>query len=148
MAGIRDRQVVLLSIRPRFARAIMSGDKKVEFRRVRCSSDARIGLVYATSPIQRVIGFFEIAFVEEGTPAELWAKFGRVGEIAIEDYLAYYEGTSRAVAIGVGKVHHLVSECELREVEGCGAPPQSFQYLPRSALRSLPSRAQGVPMTF
>jgi predicted transcriptional regulator len=63
MARTTDRTVVLLSTKPRFAEAIMGGEKHVEFRRVRCRRDVKVVLVYATSPIQRLLGYFEVSFI-------------------------------------------------------------------------------------
>ena len=130
MARTTDRPVVLLSIKPRFADAIMAGEKHVEFRRVRCRADVRIVLVYATSPIQRLLGYFEVAFIEESSPEALWRKYGRVGGIPLEEYRDYYAGARSAIAIGVGRVHQFADQPRLHQLGRGTNPPQCFHYLP------------------
>ena len=140
MAHSSDRPLaLLLSIKPRFARAIMSGDKRVEFRRGSYRGDVNTVLLYATSPVQRLIGYFEIAFVEESSPTALWRKYGGVGGIEYGEYKRYYTGAERAVAIGVGKVHRLQKQRPLSRLGPGTVPPQSFRYVPMTALEGLRS---------
>ncbi len=60
---------VLLSIKPEFAFKIFNGTKKYEYRRTifkKC--EVTIVLVYATYPIQKVIGEFEIGEILHEDP--------------------------------------------------------------------------------
>jgi predicted transcriptional regulator len=123
----------------------MSGEKRVEFRRGPYRGDVKAVLVYATSPVQRLIGYFEIAFVEESSPTALWRKYRRVGGIEYGDYRRYYAGTQRAVAIGVGKVHRLAKEPPLSRLGPGTVPPQSFRYVPMTVLEELRSPEAEVP---
>jgi hypothetical protein len=52
---------VLLSIKPEFVEKIFSGLKKYEFRRVifKSKSVSRV-VIYASSPVQRVVGEFAV----------------------------------------------------------------------------------------
>ena len=55
---------VLLSIKPQYADKILSGDKKFEFRRLLYKSpNVKKIIIYATSPVMRVIGEFDVATV-------------------------------------------------------------------------------------
>ena len=52
---------VLLSIKPEFAELIFKGTKKFEFRKsIFKNSEIKTVVVYASSPMQKVIGEFEI----------------------------------------------------------------------------------------
>ena len=52
---------VLLSIKPEYAYKIFDGSKKYEFRRsVFKDTNVKTIVVYASSPVQKVIGEFEI----------------------------------------------------------------------------------------
>lgn len=52
---------VLLSINPQYADKIFSGEKIYEYRRnIFKNTDVKIVLVYATSPIKKIIGEFYI----------------------------------------------------------------------------------------
>ena len=134
MAREEDRGVVLLSIKPQFANAIMRGEKKVEFRRRLWKSDVDTVVVYASSPTKKVIGYFRVSFVDQGSPRRLWSRHGSVGSIELAEYLTYYAGATSGVAVGVGKVHRLRDTEGLHEATGLKRPPQSFAYLDRSML--------------
>ena len=52
---------VILSIRPRYADAIMRGEKKYEYRRSLFKrKNVSRAFIYATSPVKRIIGCFSI----------------------------------------------------------------------------------------
>lgn len=51
---------VLLSIKPRFAEAILDGRKKYEFRKNKFSEkDINCVYIYSTSPIRKIVGIFK-----------------------------------------------------------------------------------------
>jgi predicted transcriptional regulator len=51
---------VLLSVKPEFANKIFSGVKKYEYRRAIFKNNVNRVIVYASSPVQKLIGEFEI----------------------------------------------------------------------------------------
>ena len=118
-----------MSIRPEYANAIMAGRKRVEFRKRRLRADVRVVLVYASAPVQRVIGYFTIGEVDEGKPAELWKKYQRVGCIDESSFNSYYAGAKSGVAIGVDCVTLLDEPVRLSAIRRDLVPPQSFCYL-------------------
>jgi predicted transcriptional regulator len=63
-------EVALLSIRPEYAEAILNGTKRVEFRRTRFSRDVSFIVIYATQPVGKVVGWFEVDGIETSTPGE------------------------------------------------------------------------------
>jgi predicted transcriptional regulator len=137
MARKKADTVVLLSVRPKFAEALMAGTKRVEFRRVRFRRPVRAVVVYATAPVARVVGYFEVAFVQESSPSAIWRRHARVGGISPPEYKRYYAGSTRAVAIGVGKVSRLPDGLTLNSLERGARPPQSFRYLSSDTLARL-----------
>lgn len=128
MAGIPAEEVVLMSIKPRWADAIMAGRKRVEFRRARFGRPVTHVIVYSSSPVQSVIGYFEVDGVTEDDPRALWREHAAEGEIEQPEFEAYYDGTDRGVAIHVGRVHKLADPVPLAWVVPSGVPPQSFIY--------------------
>lgn len=137
MARNEDRGIVLLSIKPRFAHAIMRGEKKVEFRRRLWKSDVDTVVVYATEPEKRIVGYFRVTFIDAASPTELWRRHGTVGGIGHDEYRSYYAGTTSGVAVGVGEVRRLAKGGGLRSITRLHRPPQSFAYLDRTALSRL-----------
>lgn len=69
----------LVSIHPRFARLILSGEKKCEYRRRLPAKPISGIVIYATSPVSRIIGEAGVEampFLEKG---ELWRQTSSFG---------------------------------------------------------------------
>lgn len=146
MAPRASGRVVFLPIRPRFARSIMSGKKKVEFRKKAFRANPTHVVVYASSPVQRVLGYFAVDYVDEDTPEGLWERYGDGGDIDREAFQAYYLAVDRGVAIGVGKVSQLPNPIPVAALADSLRVPQSFSYLASEAferLRAYASEASG-----
>jgi predicted transcriptional regulator len=129
--------VALLPIQPRYANAIIRGEKRVEFRRRRFGREVQYVVVYASSPIRAIIGYFRISSISEGCPRAIWEEFKHVGGIDHEDYFRYYEGADRAVAIGIERVCVLGSPVPLSRLSGSLKAPQSYSYLTREHIEQL-----------
>ncbi|KJL45764.1 50S ribosomal protein L22/unknown domain fusion protein [Microbacterium trichothecenolyticum] len=123
-------RVALMAIHERYADAIMSGVKRVEFRKRRLADDIETVWVYATAPVSKVIGRFSVDDIVQGSPQDIWDRFGAVGVIERDDYFRYYDGSATAVAIVVGEAERLPDPVGLDELEPRPAVPQSFAYLP------------------
>ncbi len=128
MAHRSHRRVALLSIHPRHATAILGGTKTVELRRTRLPSDVSHVVVYATSPMRTVIGWFEVGAVERDRPSRLWKKHGPATGITASEFRAYFDGVDEGTAICVGRVVALKKPVELSALWS-SPPPQSFGYL-------------------
>ena len=137
MAEQQDSAVVLMSIKPRWAEAIMDGRKRVEFRRARFSRNVSHVIVYSTSPVQKVVGFFEVAGITEADPRELWDQHWEAGGIDETVFRCYYEGTTRGVAIHVGRVTPLDTPIALREIIPGAVAPQSYMYAGQGAAAAI-----------
>ena len=62
----------LLSIKPEFIEKIFSGEKQVEFRKSCFKEDVQTVVVYATMPVGKIVGEFEIETILSDSPEELW----------------------------------------------------------------------------
>lgn len=143
-------QVLLLSVKPRFADAILSREKTVELRRTRVH--AAVGsqvLLYSTSPVKCVVGTATVSAIEERTPVELWQSTH--GRIAVDrsEFDDYFAGA--AISFGLHLIDVLplqtpISLSELRHRIGV-EPPQSFRYLTRSQADALTQYARPTPAT-
>jgi predicted transcriptional regulator len=123
-----------MSIHPRYAEAILAGRKAVEFRKQRLARDIRLVVVYATAPISRIVGTFEVDDILVSTPDRLWQDYGQVGGIDKADFDAYYAGHLQAVGIVVRDAKRLPEEVSLDNIPGDPVPPQSWSYLPDTVL--------------
>lgn len=133
--------VALISIHPRFANAILDGTKQVEFRKVGFKREITHVLLYATAPIQQVIGYVEVTEIEERSPAALWRRYREVAGIKRQAFFAYYRGKATGVALKVRRPQRLARPLSLDDLHRGATPPQSFLYSTADALRRVQARA-------
>lgn len=121
---------VLLSIKPKFASAIFSGEKQFEFRRtIFKNTNIKKIYVYASKPIGLVIGEFEIEEVITENPASLWKITKNASGISKKHFDEYFEGKQIAYAIKVSSAQRYTQPRTLMELFNIGKPPQSFMYV-------------------
>ncbi|OFX74799.1 MAG: hypothetical protein A2X12_11975, partial [Bacteroidetes bacterium GWE2_29_8] len=95
---------VLLSIKPQFAELIFNGTKKYEFRRsIFKNKDIKTVVVYASSPIQKVIGEFEIDTVLNKELEELWEVTKNYAGIEKSFFYEYFASKEKGYAIKIKK---------------------------------------------
>ena len=129
MASPANRSVALLAIQPQYAKAILNGSKRVEFRKTRFKRQVSHVVMYCTSPVMRVLGVFEIGRIESGAPSDLWHRYQSVGGIGADDFAAYYSRSKVGIALEVARVWILAEPLELTELADGLSPPQSYCYL-------------------
>jgi len=120
---------VLLSIKPEYAEKILSGEKKYEFRRTlfKNPSISKI-VIYASSPVQKVIGEFDIDIVLSLGLDDLWSKTKKHSGIEKEFFYDYFDGKDVAHAIKVKRTKRYKNPKTLSRYD-IAHPPQSFMYL-------------------
>jgi len=120
---------VLLSIKPEYADMIFSGEKKYEFRRAIFKNRTVTHIVvYASSPVRKVVGEFEVARIIHDDVRVLWNETGSVAGISEGKYFDYFSDRREGYAIQIGKTLKYEPTLSLREEYGL-APPQSFAYV-------------------
>ncbi|MCP3024537.1 ASCH domain-containing protein [Cupriavidus basilensis] len=121
---------VILSIKPEYAEKILNGSKRFEFRKTGFGVDGVTSvLIYATRPIGKVVGEFEIEKVYVDSPSSIWDKTKRFAGIAKSFFDEYYKNRDVAVAIAVGKVQRYDAPVDLQAFGADLTAPQSFRYL-------------------
>lgn len=118
-----------MSIHPEYANAIFDGHKGFEFRRVLFKEDVQEIVVYATSPISRVIGKFRIEEIYVDSPNELWAKTEALAGVTKETFDTYFKDRTRAFAIKVSNPIRFSQPQPLSKYVSSNTPPQSFCYV-------------------
>lgn len=122
---------VLLSIKPKFAHAIFSGEKKYEFRKaVYKDKSIKVIYVYASAPISKVIGSFYVNEILEQDLDSLWENTNAFAGITEAYFLEYFADRTSGYAIEVGKAKLFDEPKPLHEMFGFNHPPQSFCYVP------------------
>jgi len=121
---------VLLSIKPEFAFKIFDGTKKFEFRKsIFKNKDVKTVVVYASSPVQQVIGEFEIEKILNLELDVLWNLTQDFSGISEDFFYEYFADKELGYAIKIKKAKKYSKPKNLRE-EFNLFPPQSFAYLP------------------
>jgi len=120
---------VLLSIKPEFADKIFDGTKRFEYRRTIFSrTHINTVIVYASSPVQRVIGEFEINQVLFDDIDSLWSLTRDYAGIDEDYFFRYFSDRNKGYAIEIKKVRKYKKPLHLKERFKI-QPPQSFAYI-------------------
>ncbi len=125
---------ILISIMPKFVRKIFAGAKKIELRKRRPKflHPKDRALVYASAPLQTLVGEMEIDDIVEGTPQEIWERYSEVSGVSKEFFDSYYQGHSAAAGLLIGKTFEYptkISLGEIRQARPGFSPPQNYLYL-------------------
>jgi predicted transcriptional regulator len=126
-------KAVLLSIRPKYADLILSGDKTVELRRIRPKylQPGSLVLMYASSPISSMVGAFSVDSIFEKPLDELWEEVKEKSGISYDEFKLYFEGINKGVGIFIKDCWALSEPISLgliKQKVKSFAPPQSFRY--------------------
>lgn len=119
---------MLLSINPEHVENILCGNKKYEFRKVRCNREVNTIIIYATSPVMRVVAEVEILDVIDDHPDEVWRLASESAGISKKFFDKYYEGRERAIAYKLGEIKKYEKPKTLCDY-GLNFAPQSFVYI-------------------
>lgn len=119
---------VVLSIKPEFAFKIFDGTKKFEFRRsIFKNGNIKSIIVYASSPVQQVIGEFEIDEVLNYDLSTLWDMTQEFSGISEKFYYDYFANKEQGFAIKIKNTKKYSNPKCLRADFNL-SPPQSFAY--------------------
>lgn len=121
---------IILSIKPEYAEKILTGKKRFEFRKSKFSEGSVNSiLIYATLPVGKVIGEFEISQVLVDKPEKIWQLTKEAAGIRRSFFDSYFRDRKTAVAIQVGKVTRYEVPLALSHFGESMTAPQSFRYL-------------------
>lgn len=124
--------VALFSVRPRWGRLIMSGDKTVELRRTIPRRDLAGCLVYATSPVSAIVGSCRIVQVSELPLDELRVVGTTAGCVQPDEFDTYFRGRTVGGAIWLTAAEPLAAPIPSAAIAvsiPTWRPPQSFRYV-------------------
>jgi len=121
---------VLLSIKPKYAAAILSGDKQFEFRRtIFKNPNVKKVYIYASKPIGLIVGEFEIEEVLSLETKTLWNTTKKTSGISKQSFDSYFKGKKIGYALKVRKAEKYEEPISLMDKFNISRPPQSFMYV-------------------
>ena len=132
--GFSPKGGIVMSLHPKFAASIMEGRKTVEVRRNFHTKwiGHRVS-VYASSPVQAIVGDAYIAAVIPGSPKEIWDKFGSKIACTENEFRRYAAAKNELFAIQLADVNVYPKSMPIGTlsslVERKLKAPQSYQSL-------------------
>ena len=143
--SLDPNRMMILSLKPRFAEAILSGVKTVELRRTepKISVPTR-ALIYATTPLRALLGTCVVESVVSSQLTLLWSAYGTRSRLSYEEFQNYFDGVSIGSALTLSDAERFsrqISLAELRSIPRTPRPPQSFSYVDAEVGKYLLSRA-------
>ena len=119
---------VVLSIKPEYAFKIFDGTKRFEFRKaIFKNTNIKTVIVYASSPVQQVIGEFEIEKIINQDIDSLWELTQDFSGITEDYFYHYFANRTDGFAIQIKKTKRYKQPKCLRADYNL-VPPQSFAY--------------------
>jgi len=120
---------VLLSIKPMYANAILSGEKEYEFRKVIFKNrNIEKVYIYSSSPVKKIVGVFIVGDIIEDHPKRIWKKCKNKSGIQKEDFFNYFNGCEKGYAIKISDLRIFRVPIDPRTFCPDFVPPQSFCY--------------------
>ena len=121
---------VLLSIKPKYVKSIIEGEKRYEFREAifKDRSVNRI-FIYSSAPVKKIVALFEISTILEDHPVVLWDRVRDYAGIEDSEFFSYFAGRSRGFAIGIENLQEFNDPIDPYNTMPGFVPPQSYCYL-------------------
>lgn len=124
---------ILISLEPRHAESMLTGNKSVELRRRPITVESGdVMWIYSKRPCAEVVGWVEVSAVHGAAPSSIWRKYGAKTAITRGEFFDYFTDRSVAYAIEIRSFCRLkkpVSLARLRLAEEGFHPPQFFKRL-------------------
>ena len=124
---------LVLSVKPRFARKLLAGEKTVELRRVlpRRTKPGDPIILYSTAPVGAFVGFCYLTEILCEPPEALWRRVRGAASVTRAEFFEYFETAKQAIGIVVERPATFENGLSLRDSREHApdfAPPQSFRY--------------------
>jgi predicted transcriptional regulator len=119
---------VLLSIKPKYVELIKAGFKKYEFRKKVFKKIGSRIFIYSSSPVKKIIGFFEAPVIYEDRPIHIWNRFGDYSGLSESEFFRYFKGRKKGYAIEIRNLTVFKNPLDPLERFKTFKAPQSFYY--------------------
>ena len=124
-------KIIILSIHPKHIAKILSGEKCYEYRK-KIPTDIEYLVVYATSPIKKVVAIIEIDTVLRDSAQKIWEHTQKHAGVSYEFLMHYFNDAEDAYAIKFKNIHQLSTPMDITMIEDIKSAPQSYQYVHES----------------
>ena len=121
-------KTIILSIHPQHIEKILTGEKQYEYRK-RIPLEIEHIIVYATSPIKKIVAIINVATIIKGTPSEVWDKTKNHSGISEDFFSTYFKGHQESYAIKFNNVYELPIPKSITDIIKTSYAPQSYIYV-------------------
>lgn len=128
-----------MPIKPVYANRLMQGTKHFEFRRSSISLDLTHMIVYASSPVKKILGIVKVNRVNVASPAITWQKTKRFAGIERKDFQKYFLDRDVAYSIEIEPEATILLQKEIspKDIDPDFQVPQSFRYVDKAFLEKV-----------
>jgi predicted transcriptional regulator len=113
---------------------IQCRQKKYEFRRRIFKRDVEQVLIYATSPVSRIVGRFKAGRIIEDRPDNLWESLHEFSGINQLAFYEYFKGSKKGFAIEITDFFMFEQPIDPKRLMFNFSPPQSYKYVETTLL--------------
>ena len=134
----QPNSTILISIKPRFVEKILLKKKVLEFRRVWAAKPVEAIVIYASSPVRRIVAIAKVKAVHQGSRKALWELADeKGGGISREELYDYFSGKKTGYAVELGRIVKARQSVDPKLLFANFRPPQSFYYLDSGKLKKI-----------
>jgi predicted transcriptional regulator len=124
---------LLVSLHPRHASNILSGDKTVELRRRFPEQHTRgaLALIYSTTPVQAIVGMARIKNVLKLPISRIWKEYSAAACVSKAEVKTYFWGLREGYVILFEEARPLKRQLTIKDLYSLFGivPPQSYRYV-------------------
>lgn len=132
---------LIISIKPQYALQIVEGVKTIELRRKFPTENIRggIAIIYASSPVCKIVGYARIEDVSNLSIAKIWQQFGKAACVTKTFFNSYFSGVESGFAIALSQPVKLKIPLDIKDLEKeeVFSPPQSYRYASERLLQAV-----------
>lgn len=135
-----NNDLLIISVKPEYARKILTGEKTIELRKCAPKKVGKDGyiLIYVTAPIKELWGIYKIENIIKESPNTLWENFGKQTGITKQEFNDYYKENKNAFGIQLQEVRNLFKHSikldNLKSLIPGFMPPQTYRYIDKNII--------------
>jgi len=135
---MQESNAVIISLHPEHANKILSGEKKLEFRRVWATKPVSTVVIYSTVPVKKFVAIAQVKQTHRGNPTSLWSLAKSIGGgLSRRALYKYFEGKRLGYAIEFSSIRPFNPEINPQSLFKNFHAPQSFTYINKNDLNKI-----------
>lgn len=135
---MQESSAVIISLHPEHANKILSGEKKLEFRRVWATRPITAVIIYSTLPVKKIVAVAYIKQIHKGSPTKLWNLAKSIGGgLTRRTLYKYFEGKKQGYAIEFSSIKCFNPAINAKSLLENFHAPQSFTYVGKNKLEQI-----------